>query len=376
MKESRWIMSITQWGVPLPIRPGAYINIKEEAKGVASGERGTVATVMMIPTDFEGDFKEGDIVELSSTGEVRETFGEEVMEFGGAKFVELALSGGANKVVAYVMAEDSPLLTEEDEGVTVTDLNEVNKVLEALEAYNFNAFALPFVMSEEVLVRLAEWQERNGDEKKHFFVVVGGSDEDDRDVEASNDRSKLLETEGVINLVTGGSLGKTHYPSAVYAVYIAGLVVGTPLNESVTYVPVGLSDVSYRMNNREVVDSLEAGSLVLVHDGDRVKIEQGITTNGSKIRKIAVRHAVATGIEKTARESWIGRITNSQAGQDTVIGKILTYLKTFEAMEVLTDIEVKKSEAFESKGDKLFIDVAYTELDSLERIFLTITPQE
>lgn len=369
-------MSITQWGVPLPIRPGAYINIKEEAKGVASGERGTVATVMMIPTDFEGDFKEGDIVELSSTGEVRETFGEEVMEFGGAKFVELALSGGANKVVAYVMAEDSPLLTEEDEGVTVTDLNEVNKVLESLEAYNFNAFALPFVMSEEVLVRLAEWQERNGDEKKHFFVVVGGSDEDDRDVEASNDRSKLLETEGVINLVTGGSLGKTHYPSAVYAVYIAGLVVGTPLNESVTYVPVGLSDVSYRMNNREVVDSLEAGSLVLVHDGDRVKIEQGITTNGSKIRKIAVRHAVATGIEKTARESWIGRITNSQAGQDTVIGKILTYLKTFEAMEVLTDIEVKKSEAFESKGDKLFIDVAYTELDSLERIFLTITPQE
>ena len=354
-------MTIQQWDeAAIPKRPGLYINFKKAAEAIVGGSRGTVGLPIF---KFDGTIEADKFAVIETEVDAIELLGED-----NAAPAVLALQGGAKDVLVYAVPDAE---IDEETGKITADFAGIR---DAFESRDFNVFTYGLAVGEEVDADTKDWRERNGNEKKHFFYVTGGTDEEDADEELSNSRTALLRDEGTVNLTKGGSLGSRKYHSGQYAAYLAGLIAGTPLNASITYAEVSLSDVNYRMKNKEVVDALEAGSLVLVHDGDVVKVEQGITTSGDKIRKVAVRHAVATDIEKTARRHWVGKITNSDAGQAAIIGGIKTYLETVEAAEVLTDIDVHKSTRFESKDDVFYVDIAYTELDSMERILLTISP--
>lgn len=348
-------MTIQQWDpTGLPKRPGLYINFKKAAQAIAGGLRGTVG---MPVYKFDGKLEDGKFEYIETEGDAIEYLGED-----NVGPVLLALQGGAKNVLVYGAK------TEDEAEVDFASIRDV------FESRDFNVFTWGRAVGDEVDTDTKAWVERNGKDKKHFMYVTGGTDEEDASEELSNARSALLSQDTVVNLTKGGSLGERSYTSGEFTPYIAGLIAGTPLNESITYRQVALSDVNYRMKNKEVEDALEAGSLVLVHDGEKVKVEQGITTSGDKIRKVAARLAIATDVEKTARNHWIGRITNNDAGRATIIAGIKTYLETLEAAEVLTDIEVVESLRFKSEDDKFFVDIAYTELDSMERIFLTISP--
>ena len=127
-----------------------------------------------------------------------------------------------------------------------------------------------------------------------------------------------------------------------------------------------------RLRNSEIVTALGAGSLVLVNDGEKVKIEQGLTTAKKKIRAIRARQAVATDIEKTARDNYIGKLDNNADGQAALISAIKLYLETFEDNNVLTSPVVALDAQNPSTGDTVFLVIGYLEVDSMERIFLTI----
>lgn len=362
-------MAINQWDeTALPKRPGLYVNFKKAAQAIVGGSRGTVALPIFV---YDGTLEEGEFAYVETEGDAVELLGAD-----NAEVAVLALQGGAKEVLVYgaEKLEISPDQEGEDEDETLTGVD-FAAVRDVFESRDFNVFTWGAPVGEEVDVDTAKWVEQNGKDKKHFLYVTGGTTEEDGDEDLSNSRSQLLAQDEVINVTKGGTLGTREYCSGQFTPYMAGLIAGTPINESITYVPVALADVNFRMKNKEVEEALEAGSLVLVHDGDRVKVEQGITTSGDKIRKVASRQAIATDIERTARNSWIGRITNSEAGQATILSGIKTYLETLEAAEVLTDIVVQKSTRFRSEDDKFFVDIWYTELDSMERIFLTISPE-
>lgn len=360
-------MTITQWDpAALPKRPGLYINFKKAAQAIVGGSRGTVGLPIYT---FSGTLKAGKFATVESELTAIELLGE-----GNEGPAVLALQGGAKDVLVYAVPDAEITPAEDGEGGEPTIKFDAAKVRGAFDTRQFNVFTYGIPVGDEIDSATKAWVERNGKEKKHFLYVTGGTDEEDTSEELSNARTKLLAQDTVINATKGGSIGAKEYSSGTYTPYYAGLIAGTPLNGSTTYAPVALSDVNYRMTNKAVEDALDAGSFVIVHDGDKVKVEQGITTSGDKIRKVAVRQAVATDVEKTAREHWIGKITNNDAGQAAIIGGIKVYLETLEAAEVLTDISVRKSALFPSEGDKLFIDIAYTELDSLEYVFLTISP--
>jgi hypothetical protein len=204
------------------------------------------------------------------------------------------------------------------------------------------------------------------------MFVTGGNATEDADPTQGNAASTRLADDYVVNLIVGGNVGDVDYSSGQYAAYIAGLIAGTAINQSITFAQVPLDDVNYRMRKSEVKTALQAGSLVLVNDGEKVKVEQGLTTSVEKIRKIRARQAISTDIAKTASDNYIGKLDNNADGQAALISAVKAYLETLQDSNVLTNPSVGLDSQFASTGDTVYLAISYTEVDSMERVFLTI----
>lgn len=369
-------MSFQQWDPTAePIRPGLYINFtKAAAAQITGGAQGTVA----IPLEkYNSEATPGKFYTIENEQEAVELFG-----LDNAQSVILALLGGAKDVLVYTLPESDSGggdddgggggEEEDDQPETYASSDVYAEARNAFEARPFNVFVYDGEVSEEVQISTVAWVEKNREEKKHFTYITGGSASDDKDSGIGDARSTLLSDDYVVNLISGAILGDKEYSSGEYASYIAGLVAGTPINKAITYSQVRADDVTKRLRNSEIETSLEAGSLILVHDGEKVIVEQGITSSGEKLRKVRARQAISTDIEKTARNNYIGKLDNNEAGQMTLISAISSYLETLENENVLTDINVQLSPTKESIGDKVYIDIDYVEVDSMERVFLTI----
>jgi hypothetical protein len=336
----------------LPKRPGLYLNFVEAAAAaIKGGARGVVAIPLLT---YGANASAKTFYTVSREKEANDLFGS-----ANAESIRLALMGGAKEVLVYTMPS-SPVADDYVE------------MREAFDARPFNVFVFDQEAdaSEQDLTKA--WVARNRDEGKHFAVVFGGTAEEDADPAVGNARTTRLKDDYVANLIVGGKVGETTYSSAEYAPYVAGLIAGTAINKSITYAQVPLDDVNKRLTNAQITAALEAGSLVLVHDGEKVKVEQGLMTSGKKIRAIRSRQAIATDITKTAADAYIGKIDNNPDGQAALIAAVKAYLERLEAANVLMGPVVTLDPQYESKGDSVYLLISYVEVDSMERIFLTI----
>lgn len=347
-------MPINQWDpTALPTRPGLYINFKEAALAqIMGGERGIVA--MPLHT-YSG-------TAVAKSFYTVEGEAQAVTLFGSANVVpiKLALQGGAKQVLVYTLPS-TPLVAD------------YVAMREAYEAQLFNVFVWDDVAPTGEDANVKTWLEQNVTEKKLFMYVTGGSATSDATPATGNTRSTTLTHDFIVNLTVGGTVGEDTYSSGEYAPFIAGAIAGSAINKSLTYAKVSLDDVNRRYRNSEVVTALAAGSLVLINDGSKVKVESAITSSGLKIRSARSRIAIATDVEVTARDNYIGKVNNDEDGQAALISAVKVYLETLETNGVLTDIVVSLDPLNASVGDQVFLAISYRELDSMERIFLSIT---
>ncbi|MEH6941682.1 phage tail sheath subtilisin-like domain-containing protein [Bacillus sp. JJ722] len=351
------------WDVTsLPIRPGIYINFIEAALAqITGGARGIVGIPIF---NYPATATAGKFYTFENEKEATDVLGTEHNDA-----VLRVLSGGAKEVLAYaVPASQVPESTEKQ----FIDLRD------AFEARPFNVFVFPGEVSASEQDATLAWCKRNREEGKHYMTVFGGTEAEDQDPEVGNARSVRLADLYVVNLISGVELSDgSELSSAEFASYIAGLIAGTPINKSITYADIPVVDVTKRLRNSEIKAALTSGSLVLVHDGRKVKVEQGIVTKSNeqkrgKIRLVRARQAVATDISATACDNYIGKIDNNPDGQMSLISSIKAYLEQLEINNVLMEPAVRLDPQRKSEGDSVFIDVAYTEVDSMERIFLSI----
>ncbi|QHZ58596.1 phage tail sheath protein [Brevibacillus sp. NSP2.1] len=336
----------------LPKRPGLYLNFVEAAAAaIKGGARGVVAIPLLT---YGAGATAKTFYTVEKEKEAQELFGAANIES-----IRLALMGGAKQVLVYTMPADP----------TADDYVDMR---EAFDSRLFNVFVFDQEADATEQDLTKAWVARNRSEGKHFAVVFGGTTADDADPAAGNARTARLKDDYVANLIDGGKVGTTTYSSAEYAPYIAGLIAGTAINKSITYAQVPLDDVNKRLTNAQITAALEAGSLVLVHDGEKVKVEQGLMTSGKKIRAIRARQAIATDITKTAADAYIGKIDNNPDGQAALISAIKAYLERLEASNVLMDPAVTLDPEYESVGDSVYLLISFAHVDSIERIFLTI----
>lgn len=338
--------------ISLPVRPGLYINFVEAAAAqIKGGARGTVA----LPLFQYGTATAEKFYTIEKENEALDLFG--VANILPIRFI---LQGGAKEVLVYTVPNMS---TETETYAALRD---------AFEPRNFNVFVYPVEVSADEQDNTLSWCQRNREEGKHFITVFGGTENEDLDPVEGNARTTRLADDYAVNLITGVNINGNEYSSAQFAPYIAGLIAGTPINKSITYAQIRATDVSKRLKNSEIRTSLEKGSLVLVHDGEKVKLEQGLVTSKNKVRTMRARQAVATDIPKAAADYYIGKLDNNADGQAALISAIKAYLERLEVNNVLTNIAVGLDPDRPSEGDRVFLQISFTEIDSMERIFLTI----
>ena len=341
-----------------PGRPGLYLNFVEAAsEAITPGNMGVVA--MPYSGTIGGAASVGTVYTIASRDQAVTLFGE-----ANIAPIIRALRGGAKEVLVYTMADG-----------TVETVVAYTTVFTALDARDFDVFTFDKCVPDEVQDAALVWMKNNREDGRYFHIVFGAANVgDDSDVSIGVTRSTRLKDDFAVNLITGYQDGLTILPSYTAAPYVAGMLAGCPLNASLTYAALPFADVNVRLTGTQIKTALAGGCLVLVYDGDKVKIERGIGTSKAKLRRTRTQKAAATDIAKTAADSYIGKVINNEDGQTALLSAIKVYLEKLAADGVIDGrtIKVKLSDTYPSTGDQVYLDVSFTDLDSVEEIYLTV----
>ncbi|MFD2704631.1 phage tail sheath subtilisin-like domain-containing protein [Salibacterium lacus] len=344
--------------------PGVYTNFEDNAPALLQrGPRGIVAVPLLT---FDGTATAETIYEITDpNGEAADLFGE-----SNTESIDFAFEGGANKVIVYTMP-------------ATPDTPAYETMLDALEGRTFNAISLDqesdSTNQDTVQQAVTAWR----DEGKHVTFVAGG---DDSDLASGNTRSGSIEDAYVVNAITGVDEAGTVVTSAELAPYLAGLIASIPLNETATYKPTIGDDVTPRLRKSDRETAIEAGSLYLIAGADNVKIGKGITTSGDFIRSINVRQSILNDLERILQSEVIAQLDNSPEGRQTAISMMKRHLEdNYVNIDAISDGEGDGNEDAEMdvyvdpqnppQQDAAFFIVEYTDVYSMERVFLTVRRQ-
>lgn len=150
------------------------------------------------------------------------------------------------------------------------------------------------------------------------------------------------DNEGIINFDTDEIKTATKtYNADAYCSRIAGMLAGTPLIISATYAPLPeVVDVPH-LTKEERDAAIDAGKLILVNDGKKVKIDRAINSfittiqnkgdSFKKIKIVDIMDLMHDDIKTTANDSYIGKYANSYDNKCLLITAINGY---FEGLEL------------------------------------------
>ncbi|NBI63680.1 phage tail sheath protein [Clostridiales bacterium] len=293
--------------------------------------------------------------------------------------IELALLGNEKsprKVVAYMIPQDAENYQE---------------ALEYFELKRVNYLAVPTVSTDGASQEVKAWIKKEREEGNQVKAVLPECEADD---------------EGVINFATAGIIcGEKEYTVEQYCARIAGLIAATEAKASCTFAALPEVDMVDKLSRSEANKAVEAGKLILRHDGEKVKIVRGVNslqtttaTKGDQFKKIKIvdiMDMIRGDITKTIEDVYIGKYPNTYDNKCLLVSAIADYLETLERegliedrsvdidaaavkrylvekgedVSVMTDDEIKKA----NTADKVFLAVSLKTVDVIEEVYIPIT---
>lgn len=205
--------------------------------------------------------------------------------------------------------------------------NDYEDALARLANKKFNWLCAPDA-SEELSAVLADWIAAKRAAKKTFKAVLAN--------QAANH-------EGIVNFATENvKSGGVTYSASEYCCRIAGLLAGLPLTRSATYYV--LDDVEEIAESLTPDADIDAGKLILINDGEKVKIARAVnslaTLSGEKtedmksIKIIEGIDLIRDDIRLTFEENYIGE-NNSYDNKIMFIAAVNQYFSELAAEGIL-----------------------------------------
>ena len=228
-------------------------------------------------------------------------------------------------------------------GITV---EHYTKAMRELGKYNIDGFTLDGVADRSIQTALKEWAQELKENGSDVLVFVGG----DSTIAEANSASLSFDDSNITNVGTGCTYQGINYTAAEVAVYVAALVLGLTIKESLCYRKTIFDDVTTKLERKEMKQALAKGTLVLIKEDDDVIIldDKNTYTSYTETKndvfgEIRGQRFVNIVNQDTLvkNKDFIGNITDSEDDKITLICALKKYFETLEKEKVLTDFIVE-----------------------------------
>ena len=370
-------MSLSQkTGIGLP---NISVAFKEKAEtAIRSLNRQTVAVILA------GESESG-VQEYKSLAELENvlmpSFSREELDFVKRVFEGSYGESPAKVIVSYAPSADTalhalyPYSFDWLCGYSVTDqAPEMTEMSTDEAAEDINA----------LIIEKTEEFRLNG---KYCKAVVAG--------DAAPDR------EYIVHFVASGiKSGENTYEAEQYTGRIAGILASLPLSQSCTYFMLPEVDSVTPEGLLDAEDKIGRGKLILINDGEVVRIARGVTSATSegehKIKVQCAKDKIEQEIKQAIKDSYIGKYTNTYDNKCLLIAALRNYFteiakqglikKDFEVgidtdaqttylsnkgtdTSALSEQEIKEA----NTGDEVFIAIRLSLLDAMEDFTISIS---
>lgn len=151
---------------------------------------------------------------------------------------------------------------------------------------------------------------------------------------------------GIIDFDEDGlAAGTTEYTAAQYASRIAGILAGIPSGMSCTYAALPELTAVTARSVEEQTAAVNAGKLILIHDGLQAKIARGVNSlttipadgkaDWSKIKIVEGMDLITYYLRTTTQNSYVGRYPNTYDNKCLLVAAVSGYFQELESQGVL-----------------------------------------
>jgi hypothetical protein len=298
-----------------------------------------------------------------------------VTESGGSYFNLLKLTDSKEPLAAVDQAAIPPGTDPS------TNVAAYSAAFEVLEAYRWNVLSID-TTDTGVQMMMQMYLDRIYNAGKWVMGVIGESKSVPfetrlRRASAFNDYQIIYVGTGFVDIA--GNV----YDGWLAAARIAGLIAGTPSNESITHLAVsGAVDLTEPLTNYMYERSILAGMLTFsTSAANTVWVEQGINTlvlpgtkedeGWKKIKRTKIRFELMQRLNDTV-EPLVGRVNNDPDGRMTIIQSSNAVCNAMVAeRKLLTGAHCEIDPDNAPKGDSAWFLVFADDIDALEKLYFT-----
>lgn len=133
------------------------------------------------------------------------------------------------------------------------------------------------------------------------------------------------------------------FRKGAFVARIAGLLASIPVGQSATYAV--LRDVVSFTESPTANEDIDAGQLILINDGEKIKIARGVTAVSSsdatynryykKIKTVEDMNTLIDDIRTNFSDNYVGKVVNSYENKLLFISSVNTYFRGLERTGVL-----------------------------------------
>ena len=283
-------------------------------------------------------------VELNRVEQVKNNL-DKVVEAINLNFEEIVATKASNATGKLATVTNVRFAGGND-GCSAITVEHYTKAMRELGKYNIDGFTLDGVADRSIQTALKEWAQELKENGSDVLVFVGG----DSTIAEANSASLSFDDSNITNVGTGCTYQGVNYTAAEVAVYVAALVLGLTIKESLCYRKTIFDDVTTKLERKEMKQALAKGTLVLIKEDDDVIIldDKNTYTSYTETKnevfgEIRGQRFVNIVNQDTLvkNKDFIGNITDSEDDKITLICALKKYFETLEKEKVLTDFIVE-----------------------------------
>lgn len=294
--------------------PTLTIAFEAAAQQVANRAKSGVAAV------FVRDAQKQGVYTLISESQIPSELGEANKTHIKTAFIG-SDRGAPSKVVLVVI------------GTETGDTTALEGGLKRIEAYQIDYLAGPLDVTDDELTKLTDWVKAQRERYRTVKLVrpykTAGSDH-----------------MGIIDLDESGMKDAAGAVTAgAFCARLAGILAGIPMGMSATYAAVPELTAVTERTTEEQTAAVNAGKLILIHDGLQAKIARGVNSlttipkegkkDWCKIKIVEGMDLITYYLRTTIETSYLGRYPNTYDNKQLLVAAVLDYLQYLERSGVL-----------------------------------------